>query len=60
MSKLKSEQITEKLLEILTEIQKLKSRYQDFADYVTIETHLKSAQKGIHELTLKIKNRDKC
>lgn len=59
MPKLKSEILTQEILEILAEIQKLKKKYKDFEHFPAIEIHLNSACKGIHELTLKIKNQEK-
>ena len=58
MRKFKSEILTQELLNILNDTQKLKSKYGDLINFITLETHLKSSQKLLHELTLKIKNQD--
>ena len=58
MPKFKSEILTEEILKISKEIQKLKKKYKDF-DFKTIEIHLNSACKGIHEFTLILKNKEK-
>jgi len=58
MQKLKSEELTQAILEILAEVQELKIAYKEFEHFGTLKTHLSSAEKILHELTLKIKNKD--
>jgi len=57
MANLKTQNISEDLLKILIEVQKLKKdkRYKDCEDFPVIETHLSSAQKLIHKLLIEEK-----
>lgn len=59
MKKLRSELLTQQILEILGEIQKLKKQNKGFEDFDTMETHLKSGCTLMHKLTLQIKNEEK-
>jgi len=59
MARLKSEQLTEQLLHIMTEIQKLKKQHKNFEYYKPLEINLINTEKLVHELTLSIKNQIK-
>jgi len=59
MKKLKSELLTQQILEILGEIQKLKRQHKSFEDFDTMEIHLKNGCTLMHKLTLEIKNEEK-
>jgi len=58
MRKLNTEKYTDQLLEVLKGVQALKKRYPDLVNFQVIETHLSSAQKLLHILTLKIKTKE--
>jgi len=58
--KSQSEQITEQLLRVLTEIQKLKKQHKGFEYYKPLEINLINTEKLTHDLTLSIiKNQPK-
>lgn len=52
MRKLKTEVFTQQLLNGLAYVQVLKKRHKDYKYFPALETHLSSAEKLFHELTL--------
>jgi len=51
MAKLKSEILTEQILNILEDVRKLEKRYKNFRYFPALKSHLSHACKLLHELT---------
>jgi len=55
MKKLKSELLTEQILDILDDVRRLEKKHKDFEYFPALKSHLSHACKLLHELTTKIR-----